>query len=150
MVDNNRDPMYCCALVYDMPHRIKYNEKEDHKNQNSIWRFIHADHPSKLVCSELKQSRNSGQMALSKSAIDLLANTTNDEYVYLPHACVVMSKEKPHFDLLVPALQVYFSHMLVPGLCGITNNQIFISDMLSQLDSVLKDNMSCLSVPNER
>ena len=27
MIDNNKCPMYCCAIVYDMPHRIKTEKK---------------------------------------------------------------------------------------------------------------------------
>ena len=49
MIDNNKDPLYCVALVYDMPHRIKFGERQEHKSSNLLWRMLHCGHPSKLV-----------------------------------------------------------------------------------------------------
>lgn len=51
MIDNNREPMYCCALVYDMPHRIKTLAHKEHKVSSNIWRLLSGDHPSTLVLS---------------------------------------------------------------------------------------------------
>ena len=89
-------------------------------------------------------------MALSRSAIDLLAITTNDDFIYLPHTVLVMSREKPNFDILVPALRVYFNYMVFPGLCGIMSSHINISDILAKVETIMDEYPFCLSVPKER
>ena len=82
--------------------------------------------------------------------MDLLSITTNDEFVYLPHATLLLSREKPNFDILIPVLQVYFNYMVLPGLCGITASSHTISEIYSKVEKFLEEKPVNLNVPKDR
>lgn len=49
MIDNNKEQMYCCALVYDMPHRIRDSEKALETHMRVFWNSFQIPHPHKVV-----------------------------------------------------------------------------------------------------
>ena len=59
VIDNNKDPMYCCALVYDMPHRIKSRQSHPGNNKKDIWNILFGGQPAKLVKHYFIQEKTS-------------------------------------------------------------------------------------------
>lgn len=49
MIDNNKNPVYCCAIVYDMPHRIKAEPNNKEIGRANLWDSLMNNHPTKLV-----------------------------------------------------------------------------------------------------
>ena len=75
MIDNNKDPLFCSALVYDMPHRVQPSPDGKQKNEGSLWRFVGADHPAKLVATF-----NSEEIWRSASSFSLRHGPLVDHY----------------------------------------------------------------------
>lgn len=150
MIDNNKCPMYCCAIVYDMPHRIKTEKKKAEPLGTDFWESLLSNHLTRLIQTNANH-KGSGQKTLAKSATYLLAHSTTDDLVYLPHATVLMTKERPKFDLLVPALQIYYNYVIYPCLSGIPNNYVDLSGAFEKISDIVDSSSTCsLTIKEQR
>lgn len=80
-----------------------------------------------------------------------MAHSTTDNLIYLPHATILMTKEKPNYDLLVPALQVYYNYVIYPCLSGIPNKYVDLTAIFQQIgDSADSMSGNSLSTGEQR